>query len=971
MAFRFQCRCGKQLEVTSGKAGTTFRCACGRANVVPPLSALRRHARGGEVPLAHETRRVSVRATSESQPLREFLMLLVPDHLLVQRISQESLTHFVLALDRTVKTFFEGLEPSSGFDIQVAYALLPDGNRLVEIETQPTEVDGKTRSELRARLRELAAPPVRQGPVAFASRMMIGGGSKLVDVSFGFPFSRLFQGQVGVLDDLLTHAVSEISGLRRDRDATRGHARQTRWHPTRGPLNTLRRLIRRLAGRTAAAGTTVCEAEPLPERTTGTAEATTVAECTRLILHHPNVAPLYGRRGDLYKHEGEYEPAIADYSKQLCLDPRNADALAARGECYCSLGNTKDGLADFSQAIRLHPRHVFARANRAMIYAELEAWKQALEDLSMAIAIDTNNPTLLVERGKVHVMDGNPDEALNDLSKALRLDPHNDKAYTLRGILERRCRSSNDAADAEVDQAILDFSAALQINPDNAQTYACRAEVLLGHSEFERAISDCDRALELDTQCALAWGVRGTAHQCLGNLEQAISDCTEAIQHGLNVPQVYVSRAVALDGQEEWDSALNDCITALELDPDYAAAYNSRGLVRMKLGELDEAIEDLTTAIRLEPDWCLPYFNRGNAHRMNGDEQTAITDFNASIEHRPDFAPGYLNRGIAKLESQEYDDAIRDLSDAVRLDEQLGEGFFHRGLAWGYKGEQDKALEDLNRALQHDPEFAPAYFTRANIRLTQGDHDRALEDFNELIRLFPDLSAAYTGRANVWIEKGERDKALNDYREAIQLDPGSAETYTVQRLMVEAAFHHRNERYAESISLANEAIELDEQCALAFATRAAAYWYSEQFVEAAADFTSLLRLGGDAFIAYSGRGQVQVELGEYEAALADLDEAIRMAEEVGETTGLAYTLCGRALVHAGIGRFEDSLRDFDRSIRLCPTNAWVYYNLALHYYQRREDDRVAICFRLALRQSDPPLTARKRARAKAYLEKRG
>jgi tetratricopeptide (TPR) repeat protein len=354
---------------------------------------------------------------------------------------------------------------------------------------------------------------------------------------------------------------------------------------------------------------------------------------------------------------------------------------------------------------------------------------------------------------------------------------------------------------------------------------------------------------------------------------------------------------------------------------------------------------------------------------MNGDTQAAIGDYSAAIQQQREFAPAYLNRGVARIESEEYDEAIRDLSDAIRLDDQLGEAFFHRGLVWGRKGESDKALEDLDQAMVLDPEFAPTYFSRAGIRMTQGEYELALADFDELIRLYPDMGAAYAGRGNVWIERGELAKAEDDYRQAILVDPGSADAYTVQRLVMEAAFHHRCERYREAIARASDALEINAECIPAIAARAAAYWYTELFVEATTDFTALLRLGGDSLIAHGGRGQVQVEMGEFDDALADLDEAVRLADEMGETTGLAYALCGRALAHAGLGHFDESVRDFDRSIRLCPSNAWVYYNLALYYHRRGRDGHAVHCFRLALRQADPPLTARKRARAEAYVRR--
>ena len=83
---------------------------------------------------------------------------------------------------------------------------------------------------------------------------------------------------------------------------------------------------------------------------------------------------------------------------------------------------------------------------------------------------------------------------------------------------------------------------------------------------------------------------------------------------------------------------------------------------------------------------------------------------------------------------------------------------------------------------------------------------------------------------------------------------------------------HQQEDYEAAIAKTSEALELDEHCLPAYATRAASYWYSEHFVEATEDYSQLLELAPDAAFAYVGRGQVYVELGEYETAMKDLNK---------------------------------------------------------------------------------------------------
>src|SRR5262245_61506584 len=44
MDFRIKCECGKHVVVTTGSAGGSVQCACGRIVIVPSLTELRRQA---------------------------------------------------------------------------------------------------------------------------------------------------------------------------------------------------------------------------------------------------------------------------------------------------------------------------------------------------------------------------------------------------------------------------------------------------------------------------------------------------------------------------------------------------------------------------------------------------------------------------------------------------------------------------------------------------------------------------------------------------------------------------------------------------------------------------------------------------------------------------------------------------------------------------------------------------------------
>ena len=62
---------------------------------------------------------------------------------------------------------------------------------------------------------------------------------------------------------------------------------------------------------------------------------------------------LYRQRGDEYLAQGEFDRAIADYSKAIQLNPANGDAYFARGSALLSKGSSALADQDLAQAARL------------------------------------------------------------------------------------------------------------------------------------------------------------------------------------------------------------------------------------------------------------------------------------------------------------------------------------------------------------------------------------------------------------------------------------------------------------------------------------------------------------------------------------------------------------------------------------------------------------------------------------------
>ncbi len=743
MEFSIRCRCDREIEVAASEAGTDVTCTCGLVVEVPSLAELHQAAE----PVAAEPPDDEPAPDDVAdRPPREFMMPLHAEPQLRQRIHPEAFFHFAMAAARATKEHFDASPPDRGMDLQVACALLPDGNRILSIQSCPDDVSAELLRKLAERLEELPAPPVRQRPVAFVSRSMVAGGCERMPVTFDFPFA-----ESGAVPESLDDVLMQIGGLVPDVPNSQLEKAGSSWRrrlacslPQASRL--WLRLLRWISGPCTALRTRSSSRRQIPSLLAGlsveaTAARTDVADTSTDDDRQRDWD--HARRADRHKQRGEFKQAIAEYDKQIELKPGDVEVLVARAEA-CYLDDQQDrALAGYDEALRLDPDHAAALNNRGMIQMERENWDRALADLDGALRLDPLSPSLHVNRARIHLAREKPRRALDDLNEAVRLDPHYDDAYALRGLVHRqlapREESLRKKPEAE-DPAVADFAAAIRINPESAWLYARRAEARMARGETEHVMADCNRAIELDKECSLAYGLRGVVHQQADEPDQAVEDCSEAIRLGLEVADVYFSRSVVYFDRDELSRALSDCTRALELDPDHISGHNGRGLIRAQMGLALEAIEDYAAAIRLAPKWPIPYLNRGNLYGMQGDHDRALEDFNEAIRLDPEFAPSYYSRANA----------------------------------WGGKGEFARAIEDCDEAIRLDPEFAPAFYCRGMAWDQLGVHGEAIFNFNDAIRLYPTFGPAFAGRGNVRVKQGDYDKAIDDYREAINRHPGAA-----------------------------------------------------------------------------------------------------------------------------------------------------------------------------------------------------
>ncbi|MDP8238968.1 MAG: tetratricopeptide repeat protein [Candidatus Hatepunaea meridiana] len=104
----------------------------------------------------------------------------------------------------------------------------------------------------------------------------------------------------------------------------------------------------------------------------------------RLLDTDPNDAEGYFYRGLAFHQNGDYDRAIADYSRALQIDPNFAKAYIDRGLAYYNRGDYDRAIADFNQAVRINPSHAAGHLGLGVSYGRKGNIVQARVALMLA-----------------------------------------------------------------------------------------------------------------------------------------------------------------------------------------------------------------------------------------------------------------------------------------------------------------------------------------------------------------------------------------------------------------------------------------------------------------------------------------------------------------------------------------------------------------------------------------------------------
>ena len=486
-----------------------------------------------------------------------------------------------------------------------------------------------------------------------------------------------------------------------------------------------------------------------------------------------------------------------------------------------------------------------------------------------------------------------------------------------------------------------------------------------GHPVPDRSISDCTLFIERGAAASKLSEfhlLRGLAHFLKGETDRALADFDAAIPLASDQAAPFAARGDVYFQNRQYERSVTDYEEAFRRNPNDAAVYFARHLALKELGRPTIPPAGLEQPPHLEFHYAIHLRSRRDlivhqTARFRTQVESEFAALDQAIAVNPRDGAAYVKRAQAFLKFGEtlveadrillnYDQAIpnfggrqaaRVLADydrAIGVSPTLADAFLGRGEFYRLRGDYDRAIADLSEAARLQPADGKAYVSRGRANLMKGDYGQAVTDFGEAIRKTPKEPELYHRRGLAHAKMGERSKAIADFRKAIEtgLDINQVYSQAHGELARLGVSHEEVRRWESEHTIARHRAGIAQ---------------------------GPIVIGS----AYFDRCLERIDMGEFDLAAQDCDQAFRLYPE-----NLKLKFVMRARAFAKKSEFNRAIGDFSQAIQIKPDNHGTWFNRAEIHFKKGDHDRAIADFTEVLRLLPRHLGALV-ARGEAYAQK--
>ena len=391
--------------------------------------------------------------------------------------------------------------------------------------------------------------------------------------------------------------------------------------------------------------------------------------------------------------------------------------------------------------------------------------------------------------------------------------------------------------------------------------------------QFTQAVTKFEEATADDPNFAMAFSKLAQTYAAMGYDDKADQASRHAVDLSDNLPAQdrFLIQASHASLTHDTAKAIAAYEQLLKVNPDDSDVQFTLATLYEDTGNYDQAKKILSKLLASDPNYVAALLASGRVDIRSGDAQAALEPLNKALglaiqfDNQQQKGATLQALGIAYQRLNKLDDALRNYNQALEIRKKIGD---QRGIA-GSLAQIAQVQTDLGNS-----SAALASYEEA-VKV-----DRAIGDKDGLTQHLASLGSFY-------LDRGQNDKALSYVNEALQVARETADQPTQALLLLNIGTAHFNKgEFQDALTYFQQAYDIRT------------------------------RLNQDASEALHDLAQTNVQLGQYETALAQYMKALEARRAAGDKAGVALESGDMGALFAAQGNYAAALKSQQEAVSI-------------------------------------------------------
>ena len=591
----------------------------------------------------------------------------------------------------------------------------------------------------------------------------------------------------------------------------------------------------------------------------------------------------------------------------------NAEQVTAIGRNVLGLDDYMLAIHYFNMAIKAKDYLAEPYYLRAFAKMKLDDYRGAEADCSKALARSKYLSEAYRLRGFVRQQLGLDSLAIEDYNYGLEENPKDKELIYFKAIAELNLKQYEGAEVA--------LTSLIDDNPNFFEAMTARAQVRLERGDTVGALSDFEESISISPTQEYPYAMQAQLYAERQEWHKAIEAMNEVIKLYPDQPDLYLNRAFMRYRDDDYVGAMEDYNETIHLDPKNTAALFNRALLHFEVMELNEAAEDFGRVLKVEPDNFHALYNRALIYLQTNNYKKAEPDFKRILKKYPKFYPAYYVIAECRYKAGDQNGAMQYMMKGDELVSKYIDNPRKNRLDNPIIAENSNRKRKNNNAKEQPKTDSDAdYMSKFNQLITTEVDVQASLSFNDKYKgRVQDRETSLAPAPLFYLSMKhpqESLKAVSTYfRELGELN---------NRHYIEETLYLKEEDEPLTEDEIDEAFELVER------------------------YSHVLGTGTPRAADYIARGVLYTMVKDYENALADFNEALKIMPDY------TVALMGKGYATAKLVQDNNTLKEaavigiYDDVLRQNPMLVYAWFNKGNMLYETRDYASAEECFSKAL-----------------------